>query len=301
MIAVGSLRSVVSGLAACLALGALAGCGGADPADRAVPAQRTRFSQQLHDQLPAPVRSRGGLSILTAADYAPIMFYLPDGRHLQGSEADLAAALGRVLGVTVAFVPADFPTILPRLARGEADLGMSGITDTRARERTVDFVDYFQAGTSLLVQRGNPHAIGWDAALCGHRVGVGQDTIQEELAHRLQKACTGPPLTVVRATTSTDAMLELRSGDVEATLVDYPPAVLMTTDPKSRAFYQLASDRQYEPAPFGVAVSRTRPGLAPVIERALAQIQSSGEYREVLARWNLTSGAIPNIGLNIAS
>lgn len=293
-------HTLVALVAASLAVAGLGGCR-KDTAEGAPAPVSTPFSQQLHDELPASVRAARQLTILTSAGYAPVIFYGPDGRTLQGSEADIAAALGRVLGLTVTFVPAEFPTILDRLGRGQADLGMSGITDTAQRQKIVDFVDYFEAGTSVLVQRGNKHQITEIDRLCGHKVSVGEGTTQELLVARLQKSCGTKPISVTQAMTAADAMLELRSGDVEATLVDYPPAVHMANDPKSRAYFQLATETQHEPAPFGIAVSKARAGLAPVVQKALSQVHSSGEYRQILEHWNLSVGALPAIGLNTGS
>lgn len=285
----------------CVALGltlaALAGCQ-AETQDAAPTAVQTPFSQELHDRLPRAVQASDELTVLTSAGYPPVMFYGPDGRTLQGSEADLAAGLGRVLGVSITFVPAEFPTILDRLARGEADLGMSGITDTAERQAKVDFVDYFEAGTAILVQRGNEQEITDLSGLCGQRVSVGEGTTHELLATRLQASCGDAPIVVTQSTTAADALLELRAGNVQATLVDYPPAANMASDPKTRSSFELATTEQYETAPFGIAVSKTEPDLAPVLQEALSQMQTSGEYEEVLRRWSLEAGLLSTIGLN---
>lgn len=278
-----------------LALVLLGACSAPDETSPA--ARRTPFSQDLHDRLPAAVRADDTLTVLTSAGYAPVMFYGADGRTLEGSEADLANAIGRVLGVTVEFEPAEFPTILDRLVAGEADLGMSGITDTAERQTKVDFVDYFEAGTAILVQHGNTHAITGIDDLCGRPVSVGAGTTQELLAQHLQETCAQPP-SITQSLTAADAMLELRAGKVDATLVDYPPAARMASDPKSRSAFELASDEQHDPAPFGIAVSRTDPGLAPVVHDAVRAVLASGELEDVLARWNLEAGQVEEIGFN---
>lgn len=284
---------------ALVVLAVLAAATACAPAQEPEPeAPRTPFSQELHDRLPATVRDDATLTVLTSAGYAPVMFYGSDGRTLEGSEADLAAAVGRVLGVEVEFVPAEFPTILDRLAAGEADLGMSGITDTAERQAKVDFVDYFRAGTSILVQHGNEHGIAGLDDLCGRPVSVGAGTTQELLAARLQERCGDDALTVTQSLTAADAMLELRAGKVEATLVDYPPAAHLASDPRSRSAFELVSDDQHEPAPFGIAVSRVTTGLAPVLRDALTEVVESGEYADVLRRWNLEGGAVTAITLN---
>ena len=46
----------------------------------------------------------------------------------------------------------DFDSIIPGLSSHKYDLGMSSFTDTKEREKTVDFVTYFSAGTSFYVK-----------------------------------------------------------------------------------------------------------------------------------------------------
>ena len=45
---------------------------------------------------------------------------------------------------------------------------MSSFTDTKEREKTVDFVTYFTAGTSFYVKAQGGPAIDRLADLCGH-------------------------------------------------------------------------------------------------------------------------------------
>ena len=58
-------------------------------------------------------------------------------------------ALGAVMGLKVNMVNATFDTIIPGLAAGKYDVGASSFTDTKERQKTVDFVTYFTAGISF--------------------------------------------------------------------------------------------------------------------------------------------------------
>ena len=84
---------------------------------------------------------------------------------LDGFEPDLGVALGKILGIKVVFHNADFAQLPAMAEAGRADMIMSAITDTAEREKRLDFVSYFLAGTSLVVQRGNPKASAtWQAS-----------------------------------------------------------------------------------------------------------------------------------------
>jgi polar amino acid transport system substrate-binding protein len=45
-----------------------------------------------------------------------------------------------------------FDKVLPGVVAHRYDLGMASITDTKAREKVVDFIDYFRTGISLYVR-----------------------------------------------------------------------------------------------------------------------------------------------------
>ena len=109
-------------------------------------------------QVPASVKANGTLTVAADATYAPNEFIGTDGHTVVGLDADLAKALGQVLGLKVNVINATFATIIPGLASGKYDLGISSFTDTKEREKTVDFVTYFVAGTSFYVKSdGGPN------------------------------------------------------------------------------------------------------------------------------------------------
>ncbi len=84
----------------------------------------------------------------TEAQYAPNEFIAPDGHTIIGMDPDLVTALAEVMGLKAKFVNANFETIIPGLAAGRYDLGASSFTDTKEREKTVDFVDLLQRRAS---------------------------------------------------------------------------------------------------------------------------------------------------------
>jgi polar amino acid transport system substrate-binding protein len=261
-------------------------------------APATPFDRALHAALPAEVRSRGVLNVATDASYAPASSFAADGRTIIGFEPDLGAALGRVLGVRLRFHQATFSELLSDLRRGRTDLVMSAMTDTQARESRADFVNYFSAGTAIVVQRGNPTGITDLAGLCGQTVAVEHGTVQVDLLSRSQERCGDRPIVVRTYDTNADALLRLRTGRAAAVLTDYPPAALLASDPKTRGRFQLASTAQYEPGLYGIAVPRSRPELRDALRAALDRVIRSGEYERILERWDVEDGAIRETSIN---
>lgn len=260
--------------------------------------QPARFNQALHDRLPAAVRTAGVVRIATDASYAPASYFAPDGRTIIGFEPDLAAAMGQVLGVRFKFINADFQTVLPRLGRHDVDAVISAMTDTPDREKQADFINYFTAGTAILVQRGNPQGVTDLKDLCGKVVAVEKGTVQVDLLQRNQRGCSGKQIDIKTYPTNSDALLQLRTGRAVAVLNDYPPAAFAATDAKTRGHYQLASNTQYEPGTYGIAIAKDRTQLRDVLRAALDQVIHTGAYADVLHRWSVTDGALQTTSIN---
>jgi polar amino acid transport system substrate-binding protein len=277
---------------------AIASACGSNQADKRA-ASATAFDQALHDRLPAAILQRGTIRVGGSDPYPPAAFYAPDGRTFVGFEPDLAAEMGRVLGVRFEFVSVSFSDLLPQLRRHKIDIAMASMTDNAEREKQADFVNYFQAGTAIIVQRGNPQGISTLKDLCGKVVAVAEGTVQVDLLRRTQKGCNADERIDIRAYgDNANALLQLRTGRAAAVLSDYPPAVHLSTDGRTSAHYQLAASTQYEPSPYGIAVARDQTKLRDSLRGALEQVMRSGAYTEVLQRWGVPSGALETATIN---
>jgi len=251
--------------------------------------------------LPAAIKSAGVLSIATDASYAPNEYFDTDGKTIIGLDVDLGNAIAAKLGLKANFQNVTFDAIIPALAAGKYDLSLSSFTDTKAREATVDFVDYFNAGESLMVLAGNPKGVtGPDLSLCGLTIAVEKGTTEESEIPALSKKCTDAGKKAITGLSSDDqngANLALTSGRADVGSADSPIAAY--------AVKQLAGKIQlagqiYETAPYGIAIPKS-PGLAPAIKAALASMIADGSYKTVLDKWGDDAGAITTPTLNGAT
>jgi polar amino acid transport system substrate-binding protein len=290
-------HAIVAG-AVLFALTVASACGSHRADDGAAP-PAAAFDQGLHDRLPADILKRGAIRVGGSDPYPPAAFYAPDGRTVVGFEPDLAAELGRVLGVRFEFANLSFSDLLPQLRRHKIDIAMASMTDNAEREKQADFVNYFQAGTAIIVQRGNPQGISDLKDLCGKVVAVAEDTVQVDLLRRTQKGCSaGERIHIRPYGDNANALVQLRTGRAVAVLSDYPPAVHLSTDERTSARYQLAASTQYEPSPYGIAVAKDQTELRDALRDALEHVMRSGGYTDVLRRWGVPSGALEAATIN---
>src|ERR1700727_1201613 len=181
--------------AAALVLVVLAGCGSSSSSSSSsssasTPTGASSANASLVAQVPAAIKSKGTLNVATEAQYAPNEFIAPDGHTVIGMDAELMEAIGGKLGLKVNLVNSDFETIIPGLAAGRYDLGASSFTDTKEREKTVDFVDYFEAGISFYAKSSSNPGVESVSDLCGKTVAVEKGTVEQEEAEKQSKKCS---------------------------------------------------------------------------------------------------------------
>jgi polar amino acid transport system substrate-binding protein len=284
----------------CIAVGVFACLAACSPssAETVVAEPTIGVDESLRARLPEDVRTAGVLTVATDAAYPPASSFGPDGRTIVGFEPDLITAIGDLLGVEVELRTWDFDAMLPDLAAHEFDVVVSAMTDTVERQAQADFVNYFQAGTSIVVQRGNPHGISALDDLCGRQVAVEVGTVQVGLLERSQSTCGDRPIEIATFDTNDDALVELRTGRAAAVLNDYPPAVFVTTNERTQGAFQLVSDVQYEPGLYGMGVATDRPELRDALAAALERLLESGVYQNILEDWDVASGAVTDVTVN---
>ncbi|MGH2856727.1 MAG: ABC transporter substrate-binding protein, partial [Solirubrobacteraceae bacterium] len=242
--------------------------------------------------VPAVIKSKGTITVAADASYPPDEFVGPDGHTVVGMDADLSKALAAAMGLKANVVNATFDTIIPGLASGRYDMGASSFTDTKAREKVVDFVDYFKAGTSFFTKSSGGTNVSSLADLCGLSVSVESGTTEESDAKAQSKKCTAAgkkAVNVLTFPTQTAANLALSSGRAQVSMADSPPAAYQVK--KSNGAFKLTG-QAYGVAPYGLAVPKGG-GLGPAVLAALKALVANGTYTKILTKWGVQNGAIP--------
>ena len=212
-------------------------------------------------------------------------------------DADLMKALGEVMGLKVSVVNAKFETIIPGLAAGKYDVGASSFTDTKEREKTVDFVDYFSAGISFYAKSASPPPVKTVADLCGRSVSVEKGTTEQEEATAQGKKCTSggkKAVTVLVYPDQNGANLAISTGRAELGMADSPVAAYQVK--QSGGAFALIGET-YGAAPYGLALPKSSGMTTPVLA-ALKVLISNGAYKQILTKWGVQAGAISTPVLN---
>jgi polar amino acid transport system substrate-binding protein len=254
----------------------------------AVLAAAPACSAELRTPPAAPATAARPLVVGSDLVFEPMEF-LQDGKPA-GFDYDLAAAIAARLGRPLEFRQTDWGTLLDGVAAGRLDLAMASITDKAARQQVVTFVDYLHVGSSVVVGEHTRDVTGL-SDLCGLRLAVQVDTMYADLARDLAATCpAGRPLGVVMVRdTPRNAV---KAGQADAFMNDYPVAVADAATGGLRI-----SGRQFEAAPYGIAVQKDA-ALVKQVQGALYALFADGTYDRLIAKWKLSEGSLKTGAIN---
>ncbi|MFC4493665.1 ABC transporter substrate-binding protein [Streptomyces ovatisporus] len=286
----------------------LTGCG--DQTDGASDSSKVEGSKApLFDKLPKKVQDKGVIKVGTDAAYKPMEYKI--GQEIVGLDPDLADAMSKELGVRFEFTNGTFDGLITSLQTGRFDMIMSSMTDTKDRQeglddqgkkvgKGVDFVDYLTAGSSILVQKGNPEKIESVEELCGKKVATQRGTTSHEILKEQTDKCKKErkrPITVEPFDNDDEARVRLKAGGVVADISDFPVAANAA---KEGDEFEVVGE-QMESAPYGMAVSKGNDKLSGALKAALSAIIENGAYEKALKKWGVEDGGVSEAKINSGS
>lgn len=313
----GSTRRTTAAHSRLAAVGAIAvagaliltGCGDQTKNKDKSSGSSSAASAPLADKLPASIRDKGVIKVGSDIAYAPVEFKDSSGKVV-GLDPDIAAALGKQLGVTFQFENGTFDALLTGIRSSRYDIAMSAMTDNKSRQEGVDpttgkkvgegvdFVDYLTAGVSIYTRKGDTQGITTWSDLCGKKIALERGTVSNDLAKTEAKKCpSGKKLTIEAFDDDQQAQTRLRSGGADAASSDFPVAAYAVKTSGGGKDFQIVGD-QVEAAPYGIAVGKSNTQLRDALQAAMDAIIKNGEYQKILEKWGAQDGAVKQSAIN---
>jgi polar amino acid transport system substrate-binding protein len=288
------LRYAVPAFAA-LSVLVLSGCtnteGDAPSADAAVDVSVDKAAAAL---LPDDIRDSGILRLGSDMTVPPNEYKASDGTP-SGWGVELAEAVAAKLGLEPKWEILGFDSILPRIEEGTVDLGDASFTDTLERQKTVDFVNYYVAGSQWATTVDND--VDPDNA-CGLTVAVAQGTIQhtDELPVRNEQCAADgkEPINILVLDDQPDIVDAVVQGRADAFSADSP----MTGDAVLKRGEEIhAVGELFATAPYGFATQKGS-DTTRAVQAALQSLIDDGTYLEILTAAGVESGAVEEATIN---
>lgn len=258
------------------------------------------FNQKLADGLPAAIRDKKTIKVATDLT-PPISFQAEDGK-LIGIDADIAAALGVILGVDVQMTNVGAgAAIVPAVLSKRFDMTISGINDDVELEKQVDVIDYMYDATTIMTIKGNPLGIKSMEDLCGKKVAVPVGTFQARLVEAASGKCT-TPMNIMSIPKMPDVLQAVRTGRADATVNGYATSVYTTENQTGKGVgLQALPDVRLAVGYLGMLVSKDNPELRDTVVASLQHMVDSGVYPAIMEKWGLGPLAVKTVKFNDAA
>ncbi|MFL5822576.1 MAG: ABC transporter substrate-binding protein [Solirubrobacteraceae bacterium] len=285
-----------------LGAGLIAGCGssgnsGSSGTSAGAPA--TKADPAIEKLVPAAVKQKGTLVVASDASYAPNEFIASDGHTVIGMDPDLTKAIAALMGLKTKDINVPFGSIIPGLLAHKYDIGASSFTDTKEREKQVDFVTYLSVGEAFLTKASGGPSPKTLADLCGLSVSVESATVEQDDAVAQSKKCTAsgkPALKLLVFPDQNGANLALQSGRAQVDFADSPIIAYQVR----KLGVQVKSSPTFGVAPYGLALPKNNGMTKPVLA-ALKELMANGTYTAILKKWQIQSAGITSPTINGAT
>ena len=241
---------------------------------------------------PSDLITPGTLTVGSDTTYPPQEYIDPATGQAKGFDIDLITAIAQRMGLKTNVVTTNFNTIIDSLEAKRFDVVISAVSITPDRQKKVDFVPYFKAGESLLVQNGNPLNLKSTADLCGQKVGVQNGTIEQADLQTASNACKNAgksPIEMTVLTNQTDVIQLLATNRVVATYQDSP-----VTDYYNKLFPGrfTVGGSVASAGPEGIVIRKGDSAMFNAIQTTFNQLKADGTYNSLIQKWGLTNEAI---------
>jgi len=200
---------------------------------------------------------------------------------VRGFDVEIAEALARGLGRRPRFVQVAYQSIDQSVARGDFDIGLSGMEDTPARRAALSVTaPYFEFREVLAVRASDSGRIRTLADLGGRRVGTLAGTIAYEI---LLKARSERGVLPVSYDDDVHPYEDLARGRLDAVLLDHVLAARsLRRVPGLAVLPETVATGRY----VGV-LARENAALRDSVDALLREMMRDGTLRKIFVKWNV--------------
>lgn len=253
----------------------------------------TAFASDLHDMLPDSIKKSGKIIIGINGIFPPMEFKNPGSDTLVGIDVELADAIAQKLGIKIQYDDQKFDQLINSINTKRVDMVISGMSDSAARRKSLDFIDYFNSGTQCFTTKALAGEITSLEALDGKTLAVSASTDYLTTMQKWNKAnlvSKGKPgINIMAVDSAASARMQMLQGRAQASALS--PEALGWANVQQKGAY-VAVGPLLESNPYGIAFSKDNAQLRDAVFAALQEVFADGTYLKVLTKWGAESGAL---------
>ncbi|HFR3504001.1 TPA: transporter substrate-binding domain-containing protein [Streptococcus suis] len=227
------------------------------------------------------IKEKGTLVVATSPDYAPFEFQaLVDGKNeVVGADIMLAQKIADELGVKLEVSAMSFDNVLSSVQNGKADIAIAGLSYSEDRAKVFDFSEsYYQISDVLLIKKDSANSLTSIDAMSGKTLAVQKGSTQESYAQENISQAN-----IISLTLMGEAVNELKSGKVDAILMDSPVAAGYVSQNSDLAVASVEFPTIDENSKV-IALPKGSAELKTAIDKVIAEVKASGEFDTFLEK-----------------
>jgi len=220
------------------------------------------------------------LTMATNAAFPPYEY--KDGDKIVGIDAEIAAKIAEKLGMELEIVDTEFGSIIGGVQSGKYDIGMAGMTVNEDRLKSVNFSKTYAKGVQVvIVKDGGDIKTLDDLAGEGVKIGVQQDTTGHIYAADTPENGGYGEDAVIAYKTGADAVEALKTGKVQAVIIDNEPAKSFV---KANTGLSIL-DTEYVEEDYAIAIAKNNTALLEKINKALDELIADGTVQSIIDKY----------------
>ena len=225
--------------------------------------------------------TEGVLVMATNAAFPPYEFV--EGGEYAGIDVEIAEKIAEKLGMTLEIKDVDFGAIIGGVQSGKFDMGMAGMTVTDERLESVNFSTTYATGIQVVIVAEDSDIKSLDD-LKGDgsmKFGVQQDTTGDIYASDTAENGGYGEENVIRYKTGADAVQALKSGKVQAVIIDNEPAKSFVAANEGLKIL----DAEWAVEDYAIAIAKENTALLTAVNGALAALEADGTIDAIIAKY----------------
>ena len=220
------------------------------------------------------IKEDGKIIMGTNAAFPP--FEYTEGEQIVGVDAEIAAEIAKDLGVELEIKNMDFDSIIPSVTTGKIAFGAAGMTVNEERQKNVDFSIKYVTSSQYVILPEDSDITSPDQ-LEGKKIGVQTGTTGDLYAtDEIEGATVNPYKNAL------DAAMDLKSGKVDAVIIDKLPAeTIVKQNDGLKLLEEPLTEEEY-----AICVGKGNEELLNAINGTLQRLIDEGKIDEYLEEHN---------------
>lgn len=221
------------------------------------------------------------LVMATNATFPPYEY--KDGDNFAGIDVEIAGKIAEKLGMTLEIKDVEFGSIVGGVQTGKFDIGMAGMTVTEERKKSVNFTDSYTTTKQVVIVKEDS-AIKAISDLKGDgsmKFGVQQDTTGDILASDTVENNGYGEENVTRYKAATDTVQALKTGKVDAVIIDEAPAKSFVKTTEGLKIL----DGTWLEEQYAIAIAKDNTELLDKVNTALKELIADGTVKSIIDKY----------------